>query len=193
MPGLIALGPKRSPPNHIRTNFRFGFLQHREVNWRKIVDRRVAAEMDGEFVVFLIGMRINKLWKVHKWLPVVLAMPRMLKELHNDPESGFLGHLMSMRVIVQYWRSFDHLEAYARDSNRLHWPAWVDFNRRLKASRGDVGIWHETYRIAPGNYEAIYSGMPPIGLGAIGRLVAAEGSREAARQRMRIPIENHDT
>ncbi len=159
----------------------------------KIVDRRMAAEMDGEFVVFLIGLRINKPWKVHKWLPVFLAMPRMLKELRDDPDSGFLGHVMSMRVIVQYWRSFDHLEAYARDPNRLHWPAWVDFNRRIQASRGDVGIWHETYRIAPGNYEAIYSGMPPIGLGAAGRLVAADGSREAARQRMQSPIENHDT
>jgi hypothetical protein len=29
----------------------------------------MAAEMDGEFVVFLIGMRINKPWKLHKWLP----------------------------------------------------------------------------------------------------------------------------
>ena len=154
----------------------------------KIVDRRMAAEMDGEFVVFLIGMRINKIWKVHKWLPVIIAMPRMLRELRNDPESGFLGHVMSMRVIVQYWRSFDHLEAYARDPNRVHRPAWVDFNRRVKASRGDVGIWQETYRITPGNYEAIYSSMPPIGLGAIGQLVVAEGSRETARQRMRNPI-----
>ena len=65
-----------------------------------IVDGRMAAEMDGEFVVFLIGMRINKAWKVHKWLPVILAMPRMLKELHDDPESGFLGHVMSMRMPV---------------------------------------------------------------------------------------------
>ncbi len=144
----------------------------------KIVDRRMAAEMDGEFVVFLIGVRINKLWKVHKWLPVVLAMPRMLKELHNDPESGFLGHMMSMPVIVQYWRSFDHLEAYARDSNRLHWPAWVDFNRRLKASRGDVGIWHETYRIAPGNYEAKRIGLAPKGRNM--RIIKGQPSRLSA-------------
>jgi hypothetical protein len=68
----------------------------------KIVDRRMAAEMDGEFVVFLIGLRINKPWKVHKWLPVFFAMPQMLKELRDDPDSGFLGHVMSMRVIVQY-------------------------------------------------------------------------------------------
>ena len=47
---------------------------------KKVIDKRMTAEVDGEFVVFLIGMRINKPWKVHKWLPVFLAMPKMLKE-----------------------------------------------------------------------------------------------------------------
>jgi hypothetical protein len=122
--------------------------------------QRMAAEIDGEFVVFLIGFRINKLWKVHKWLPVFLAMPRMLRELASNPDAGCLGYEASLGVIVQYWRSFDHLEAYARDRNRAHWPAWTAFNKRVGRSRGDVGIWHETYRVAPGQYEAIYSGMP---------------------------------
>ena len=43
----------------------------------EIIAQRMAAEMEGDFVVFLIGMRINKLWKVHKWLPVFLAMPKI--------------------------------------------------------------------------------------------------------------------
>ena len=60
-------------------------------------------KIEGEFVVFLIGMRINKLWKLHKWLPVFLAMPRMLKELEAHPESGFLGHSSAGFVVVQYW------------------------------------------------------------------------------------------
>jgi hypothetical protein len=58
----------------------------------KVIPARMAAELDGEFVVFLIGMRINKPWKIHKWLPVFLAMPRMMKELQAHPESGFLGY-----------------------------------------------------------------------------------------------------
>jgi hypothetical protein len=58
----------------------------------KVIPSRMAAEMEGEFVVFLIGLRINKPWKLHKWLPVFLAMPKMLKELQGHPESGFLGH-----------------------------------------------------------------------------------------------------
>lgn len=48
--------------------------------------------MQGEFVVFLIGMRINKPWKVHKWLPVAMAMPRMLKQLQSDPKLGLLHY-----------------------------------------------------------------------------------------------------
>jgi hypothetical protein len=40
---------------------------------------RYTAEMPDDFVVFLIGMRLNRPWKVHKWFPVFLAMPRMLR------------------------------------------------------------------------------------------------------------------
>lgn len=78
-----------------------------------VYGQRMTAEFEGDFVVFPIGMRINKPWKVHKWLPVVLAMRRMLKELYAHPESGFLGHSQFGFAFVQYWRSFDHLEGYA--------------------------------------------------------------------------------
>ena len=157
---------------------------------KKVIDKRMAAEMDGEFVVFLIGMRINKPWKIHKWLPVFLGMPKMLKELEAHPESGFLGHNGLSRVIVQYWRSFEHLEAYARSKEMAHWPAWIDFNRRIGDSRGDVGIWHETYLIKPGHYEAIYSGMPAYGLGKVGKLVPASGNRDSAKSRMKVTVTN---
>ena len=150
--------------------------------------RRLTVEVDGDFVVFLIGMRINKPWKLHRWLPVFLAMPRMLKELEKRPESGFLGYTMGLPVIVQYWRSFEQLEAYARSADLAHWPAWVAFNKRIGGTRGDVGIWHETYRVAAGQYEAVYSGMPAFGLGKVGQLVPASGSRETARGRIRASV-----
>jgi hypothetical protein len=145
----------------------------------------MTVEMDGAFVVFLIGMRINKPWKIHKWLPVLLAMPRMLKELEKTPDAGFLGHNGIGKVMIQYWRSFEHLEAYARAHDALHWPAWVEFNKRVGSSRGDVGIWHETYLIHPGQYEAIYSGMPPFGLGKVGKLLPASGARDRAGDRLK--------
>ena len=150
----------------------------------KVAAKRVTAKIEGDFVVFLIGMRINKPWKPHKWLPVFQAMPRMIGELERHPESGFLGHIMSLGVIVQYWRSFEHLEAYARDANQLHWPAWVAFNKRVGKSRDDVGIWHETYRVRAGEYECVYSGMPPFGLAKASATVDAVGQMESARGRL---------
>ena len=150
----------------------------------KIVPKRVTTEIEGDLVVFLIGMRINKPWKVHKWLPVFRAMSKMIAELERKPESGFLGHILTFGVIVQYWRSFEHLEAYARDPDQLHWPAWTDFNKRVGRSRGDVGIWHETYKVRAGEYECIYSGMPTFGLAKASQAVDATGDLESARGRM---------
>ena len=56
-----------------------------------VLAKRMTAQVDGEFVVFLIGMRINAFWKIHKWLPVALAMPKMIRELSADASAGFLG------------------------------------------------------------------------------------------------------
>jgi len=142
------------------------------------------AEIDGDFVVFLIGARMNKPWKLHKWLPVFLAMPRILKELEADPGSGFLGCEQFLGMIVQYWRSFEHLERYARSKDGQHWPAWVAFNKNVRHASGDVGIWHETYKVSAGQYECVYGAMPRFGLAKAGRHVVASGARDSARGRM---------
>ena len=157
----------------------------------KIIRKRMCAEIEGEFVVFLIGARIVKPWKVWKWWPVALAMPRMLIELQKRPELGLL-HARSVfsypdAMVIQYWRSFEHLEAYAKARDLAHLPAWQAFNRAIGSS-GDVGIWHETYRVQPGQYESIYNNMPPFGLGRAGRLVDAVGARQEARQRMKSAV-----
>ncbi|WP_251341788.1 DUF4188 domain-containing protein [Haloplanus halophilus] len=153
----------------------------------RIVPKRVTARVDDEFVVFRIGMRINSLWKVHEWLPVFLAMPRMLRELEADPESGLLATQSSFglrnQVMTQYWESFDALHEYARDADGEHLPAWKAFNRRV-GEGGDVGIWHETFLVRDGEYEAVYNNMPPTGLGEVGDLVPATGSLETARERL---------
>ena len=152
---------------------------------RKINAERMIAEIDGDFVVFLFGMRMNKPWKLHKWWPVFLSMRKMIKELESNPELGMLGHISSSRVIVQYWRSFDHLESYARNKDRAHLPAWKSFNAAVRNSRGDVGIWHETYQVRAGEYEALYSGMPPLGLGMAGQLIPPTKRTERARDRIK--------
>jgi hypothetical protein len=151
----------------------------------KVFSERMTPHIEGDFVVFLIGMRINKPWKVHKWWPVFSAMPRMIKELESNPDLGFLGHIFGFKVIVQYWRSFDHLEAYAKTKTNAHLPAWKAFNASVGKNRGDVGIWHETYQVRAGEYEAVYSGMPVFGLGAAGEVLPASKTTDTARDRIR--------
>ncbi|HJN44383.1 MAG: transcriptional regulator [Acidobacteria bacterium] len=148
------------------------------------IAQRMTVQVEGDFVVFLIGLRIGTVWKIHRWLPVFLAMRRMARELAADPEIGLLGQVAGTRVTVQYWRSFDHLEAYARSKAHAHWPAWVDFNQTNDGSRADVGIWHETYKVRAGEYEAFYRGVPPFGLGRVGQLMPVTGRRESARGRI---------
>jgi hypothetical protein len=55
------------------------------------LNRRVAAAIEGDFVVFLIGARINRWWKLWKYLWFGSTMPKMIAELAAKPESGFLG------------------------------------------------------------------------------------------------------
>lgn len=147
---------------------------------------RMTARMDGDFVVFMIGMRINKPWMIHKIIPVFAAMPKMIKELSMKPELGFMhGEMWFSRtvILVQYWRSIDHLIEYSKNTNAAHLPAWQAFNKAI-GTDGTVGIWHETYKAGQGTYENVYVNMPAFGLGAAGELVAAKGELRSAARRL---------
>jgi hypothetical protein len=149
--------------------------------------KRMTAERDEPFVVFLIGMRINRYWKVHKWLPVAAAMPKMLRELEAQEDSGLLHceSTINTRTIlmVQYWESFEALRGYARDMEQEHLPAWIEYNQ-TSGRRGDVGIFHETYHVDPEDYETVYNNMPAFGLGVAANLRPATGTLETAGRRL---------
>jgi hypothetical protein len=149
---------------------------------------RFTVASEDPFVVFLIGMRINRLLRVDKWMPVARAMPMMLRELYTDPSHGFLGAntMITWRgiALVQYWRSFDALERYARAKGGLHVGAWAAFNKAI-GDDGSVGIWHETYPVAAGAYECVYGNMPPFGLGGVMPAVPATERNNTARERLR--------
>jgi len=153
----------------------------------KIFNGRYTAKTDEPFVVFLIGMRINKFWRFDKWLPVVSAMQPMLQTLFTHPEKGFLHAEMFFNfgttAMLQYWRSFEDLEHFARHPSEPHIAAWKKFNQSIGAD-GSVGIWHETYSINPGQFESVYGNMPKFGLGAAMEHVEAIGRRETARKRL---------
>lgn len=121
-----------------------------------------------EVVVFLLGMRVNRWRRPRSWLPVLTAMPRMLRQLQKDPDLGLLRANLYANgrnfVAVQYWRSSAQLYAFARAPELTHAPAWGRFNRRA-AGTSDVGIWHETFVVPAEAVEARYGNMPPFGLG----------------------------
>lgn len=147
---------------------------------------RITATSDKDFVVFLIGMRINNWFAIHRWLPVFLAMGKMLPELYKNPGLGFKSYEMGFGrtiILIQYWESTEKLIDYAKAKDSEHLPAWKAFNKMAMKSSA-VGIWHETYVIDKSKTENIYVNMPPFGFGKVGSIQPAQGNRNSAAQRL---------
>jgi hypothetical protein len=146
----------------------------------EIAGRRMAAEIDGDFVVFLIGARLNFLHLAGTIMDLGgrHGMKHMLNYLVAHPEKGLLGYQMGLPVMVQYWRSFDHLEAFATDIEDPHLAVWRSYWKRTGNGKR-TGMWHETYLVRAGEYEAIYANMPPFGLGKAGQVVPLYESSSA--------------
>jgi len=152
----------------------------------KFVRGRYTAKMDDSFLLFVIGLRIHQLWKIHLWIPIIISMQKMINELYRNKDLGFLDmkFFISWRgvTLLQYWKSFEHLEKYARQG-AIHLKAWKDFNQKV-AKTGSVGFYHESYVVRQGEYECMYVNMPVYGLARAGSHLPATGRRETARGRM---------
>ncbi len=149
-------------------------------------DRLTVARERG-FVVFLVGARVNRWWMVPVVWGVATAMRRMLRELANTPDSGLLSYEEyngRTTLMVQYWESLEHLHAFAHAREREHTSAWRRWIEAWGAT-GAMGIWHETYVVAPGTWECVYNHMPAFGLGKVGPLVPAEGALKTAAGRLK--------
>ena len=148
--------------------------------------------MTGEVedtVVFLLGIRVNRWRGVRHWVPLLLAVPGMLRELVAADDSGLLGYRLLLgpgprqAMIVQYWRGAEDLHRFARAAAGPHRAA----QRRLwwnYGSGGAVGVWHELVVPAEGAHHAVYGNMPPTGLGALHPVRAGRWwARETSGQR----------
>jgi hypothetical protein len=151
---------------------------------------RFTARHEGPLVVFLIGMRVNNWLRLREWWPVFSAMGPMLAYLYRHPESGFLGSSgpffsLNLReiVTVQYWKSTEDLERFARQEPDLHPQAWKRFFRQ-SFKGGAVGVWHETYRVEAGAFESVYASMPLYGLARATEAVEVQGRLETMRGRL---------
>ncbi|MBK8172289.1 MAG: DUF4188 domain-containing protein [Sandaracinaceae bacterium] len=153
----------------------------------KVFPGRYTAELREETIVFIIGMRVNHFWQFWKWWPVAISMPRMLRKLAADKELGLLHFYQGIggrtTFLVQYWKSFDHLHRFAHDKDLPHLGPWRDYMKNI-GNTGDVGVFHETYRVRPGDYECVYANMPLMGLPAATSHVPISKRGEGAKERL---------
>jgi hypothetical protein len=159
----------------------------------KINRGRWTANIEGDFVVFLIGARVNsplRALQSFRDLGGRRGMNHMLKYLVEHPEKGLLGYENGFPTIVQYWRSFEHLENFAKDRDDPHLEVWRNYWKRL-GKNDRTGIWHETFLVRAGEYEAVYGNVPTRGLAKAGELVSiAEASRARSRIKSAIADES---
>ena len=113
-------------------------------------------------MVFLIGASANNFLHVLKSFANLggrRGMKHMLKYLTEHPEKRLVRYEMGFPTIVQYWRSFDDLEAFARDQDDPHLEPWRNYWRRVgKSDR--TGIRHETFLVRVGEWEAVCRSSP---------------------------------
>ena len=133
---------------------------------------RFLVRLEKGWVLFVMGVRVNRWWKIWSWWPVLRTFKKILKELRLKPELGLLNIEVfwgNPVVTLQVWRSYEDLVSFAKDTEGLHLPAWKNFMQHLNKTE-DVGIFHELYVVDEKNCEAIYNHMPRFGLGKIAPL-----------------------
>lgn len=173
---------------------RYGLIEDPLRNAHPVLRGRYAPEIEGDFCVFHIGLILNGHIPSKEMKDIRDAFVAMHKELEADPEKyGFLGSTTYVAanirvdgpISLQYWRSQQQLNAYARDHMSKHFPNMLWTSKTMKSSP-HIGIWHESFNVRAGEYEGIYVNCPQILLGKAGGVVPATGGRRTARGRLGV-------
>ncbi|WP_437672449.1 DUF4188 domain-containing protein [Sorangium sp. So ce131] len=145
---------------------------------------RYRAKIEGDFVIFIIGMRPNRPWKMRTWGWIAQSMGEMLRVLREHKHKGLLSVRGAITLdgplVIQYWRSREDLYRFAENPEDPHLGPWRRYNKEVRDT-GDVGIWHETYEVKAGAYHSVYVNMPRFGLAAAGEHIAAGKGRSPAK------------
>jgi hypothetical protein len=83
--------------------------------------------------------------------------------------------------VIQYWRSFDDLDAWSHRAPHVDW--WRGAVDRMR-TQSDFGIYHETFLVARDRLESIYLNCLPTGLAAFGTPAEPVGPRTTSRGRL---------
>ena len=119
---------------------------------------------EAGFVVYLIGIEFDSLWRVGHWLPVAKAGRDMLSELDASEADGLLAHELCLgrsSIVIQYWQSLAELQTYAREKLTDDGSAWQGFHQCLE--RDELDVWYEAYRVSQGRYSLLPAQSMPIG------------------------------
>lgn len=155
----------------------------------KMMREKFTADAKEPFVFFMTGGHVNNLLMVHKWLPVAWNFIKLVRYVTTHPETGCLGGQLYLRVfpfgmiLHSYWRTFDDLEAFARNAEEGHLSAWKDYMQHV-AENGAMAIYHEMYLVEPDKFEAIYGNSAPVGLAKAMGAIPVTGRQHHARGRI---------
>lgn len=154
----------------------------------QIFNGKYTSKPENTFVVFIFGMRINNFLYFWLWIPFFIRLLKMISRLKKYKESGMMNAHMFFSMgglgVMQYWESFDKLEAFALDENDKHLPNIKKYQRLIGKS-GIVGIWHETFIVENDKFETFYYNMPKWGLAkATNHHLEIPLMQEEARQRL---------
>jgi Domain of unknown function (DUF4188) len=95
--------------------------------------------------------------------------------------SEFYAIAMNHFGVLQYWRSFDELETWARYPPHSEW--WRTVVERMRLKR-DIGIYHETFLVRAADIESISMNCRPVGLETFGVLGEPVGPNTTSRGRL---------
>ena len=128
---------------------------------------KYTSKPEESFVLFIFGMKINNPFFFWLWLPFNFIFLKMVRRLRKYKDAGMLNaHLFWFWGgvgVIQYWKSFDHLEKFARDKADMHMPNEKRYKKYIGKS-GILGVWHETYLVDQDKFETMYFNMPMWGL-----------------------------
>jgi len=95
-----------------------------------------------------------------------------------------VGHLLTRRLqegngglLIQYWRSYDDLDRWARTLPHMHWWRWL-----LQNAGSDLSFYHEIYQVK--SAEAIFeAGCLPVGPALFATTSSVSGGEGRSKDR----------
>lgn len=151
------------------------------------MDRVVATlpESVEELCLVRLGLVAQRI----RALPFAARLGRAIDRATNEAIGSGAGLLRSERFrlgwghfgVLQYWANYEALEKWAHRPPHSDW--WREALERIR-TRGDFGIYHETYLVPRSGIESIYLDCPAVGLAAFGVTGEAEGPTTTSRDRL---------